>query len=687
MLLGGKQEMNTISVSIELIEPNPYQPRKHFNEEALSELAESIKAIGIIQPPIVRPAENGTYQLVAGERRLRAAKMAGLTEITVITKEMSEKEMAIATNTENLQREDISILEQAAGIQMMMESLRMTQKQVAEQLGVTQAKVSQWLSLLKLDPELQEMIISGKLNQSIGRIISALPNEFQVILVTRYLSILTAKSAQDIVNLYNTLEKLGDANLHPIQKTETINTRSLKILLQANYVDIFTTVIDVLRHEKEVKLNPKKLPSVGFPLMQFKFDQEIQGHLLQDLMKEYKLNDFGLFDINIKNNVRQEASKLLGEYLLKEKEESNNTEFAVEEMKDEGTGEPYDQLTLSNSKEELSAKEKIKKNNEEWKRQTQEWEQGDSEVQPQKVICPLCDIEILEFDSFEFYKDEKYHGICLQEAQETKCVQCETLIPVEDILSKNYEETEAGKFHTDCYTMITSDYAVLPEEKHKEESSDIDNKNIPSNIVDAEVLKLKKPDVPVLNPKPEKTKSGKIFQIMQEDFKPVHPLSDKCYHCKHFNVEGSTYSERCTKTDGGWVSFHSFDRYEVEGQELFTCSQFTALKEFVTVKKAKNTLNETGMIEALFELLLHQGDPSWIKRYIPELNNKSSITVEETIGFFKTADINTKSYMVEIMYHHFQLEQIKNTNKTLPYITLEGQKVNISSKTLVNAEI
>ena len=140
------------------IEPNHDQPRKTFEEKALAELADSIAQHGVLQPLVVRPMTNGSYQLVAGERRWRAARMAGLSEVPVIIKELTDEETIEIAMVENLQREDLNPLEEALGYSYMMKELKITQEEAAEKVGKSRPAIANSLRLLKLPEEIQEMV-------------------------------------------------------------------------------------------------------------------------------------------------------------------------------------------------------------------------------------------------------------------------------------------------------------------------------------------------------------------------------------------------------------------------------------------------------------------------------------------------------------------------------------------------
>src|SRR5260221_4330413 len=159
-------------VDIDLIEPSPYQPRTRFREEALEELARSIKASGIIQPLVVRPI-GGRFQLIAGERRWRAAQRAGLTKVSAIVRPVSDELALEMTLVENIQREDLNAIETARAFDRLMEEFQLTQEAVAERTGKDRATVANAVRLLKLEPTIQEWIEEGKLSAGHGRALLA----------------------------------------------------------------------------------------------------------------------------------------------------------------------------------------------------------------------------------------------------------------------------------------------------------------------------------------------------------------------------------------------------------------------------------------------------------------------------------------------------------------------------------
>src|ERR1700731_4272391 len=158
----------TLQIDIDLIEPSPFQPRTTFREVALEELARSIQASGIIQPLLLRPIGN-RYELIAGERRWRAAQLAGLTKVTAIIREVPDELALEMTLVENIQREDLNAIEAARAFARLMEEFQLTQEAVAERTGKDRATVANAIRLLKLEPIIQDWIEEGKLTAGHGR--------------------------------------------------------------------------------------------------------------------------------------------------------------------------------------------------------------------------------------------------------------------------------------------------------------------------------------------------------------------------------------------------------------------------------------------------------------------------------------------------------------------------------------
>lgn len=172
---------SAVKLKIMDIEPNRDQPRKIFDEDALAELADSIAKHGVIQPLLVRPMPDGSYQLVAGERRWRASRMAGLTEVPVVIKELSDDEAMALALIENLQREDLNAIEEAQGIKALMDTLSLTQDEAAERVGKSRPAVANALRLLKLPDSVIALVSDGKLSPGHARALLGFKDERDII--------------------------------------------------------------------------------------------------------------------------------------------------------------------------------------------------------------------------------------------------------------------------------------------------------------------------------------------------------------------------------------------------------------------------------------------------------------------------------------------------------------------------
>ena len=176
------QEENegTLLLKIHEIEPNRDQPRKIFDDEALSELADSISQHGIIQPLLVRPLLGGGYQIIAGERRWRAARMAGLEEVPVLVKETVESQVMELALVENLQREDLNPIEEAEGLQTLVETYGMTQEEAAKKVGKSRPAVANTMRLLLLPKSVLTMVKENKLTAGHARALLSLSDDDKI---------------------------------------------------------------------------------------------------------------------------------------------------------------------------------------------------------------------------------------------------------------------------------------------------------------------------------------------------------------------------------------------------------------------------------------------------------------------------------------------------------------------------
>ena len=162
---------------IHKVEPNAGQPRQDFDEEELAALADSIATHGIVQPLTVRQLPSGYYQIIAGERRFRASRMAGKETIPAVVRDWDENQRMAASLVENLQRDDLNPIEEAAGIQALMDKFGLTQEQVAKRLGKSRPAVANTTRLLTLPEEVQQMLIEGKLSAGHGRALVAVEGD------------------------------------------------------------------------------------------------------------------------------------------------------------------------------------------------------------------------------------------------------------------------------------------------------------------------------------------------------------------------------------------------------------------------------------------------------------------------------------------------------------------------------
>jgi len=179
-LLGAAEEPATSGemltlLAIDALQPGRYQPRTRMDPQALAELAESIKAQGLMQPILTRPLGAGRYEILAGERRWRAARMAGLTSVPVLVRDVPDRNALAIALIENLQREDLNPLEEAAGVKRLIEEFAMTHAEAAAAVGRSRVAITNALRLLELAPPVQELLREGKLDMGHARALLALP--------------------------------------------------------------------------------------------------------------------------------------------------------------------------------------------------------------------------------------------------------------------------------------------------------------------------------------------------------------------------------------------------------------------------------------------------------------------------------------------------------------------------------
>ena len=227
LFMDNTTESGPVTLRIAEIEPNREQPRKEFDESALADLADSIREHGVIQPLLVRPMPTGGYQLVAGERRWRASRMAGLTEVPVVIRELSDHETMELALIENLQRQDLNPMEEALGYQSLMNEYAMTQEQVSKVIGKSRPAIANSLRLLSLPTPVVELVREGKLSAGHGRALLALDSE-EAILEAAELAVKKGMSVRETEKLAQQTKKEPKK---PVLKPEDTYYKELELAL------------------------------------------------------------------------------------------------------------------------------------------------------------------------------------------------------------------------------------------------------------------------------------------------------------------------------------------------------------------------------------------------------------------------------------------------------------------------
>ncbi len=229
-------------IPVSEIRPNPYQPRKTFNEEALNELAESIKNYGIFQPIIVKKSIKG-YDLIAGERRLRASKLAGLSKIPAIVKDFTDDEMREISLLENIQRENLTAIELAWAYKGIIDNLDIRQEDLAKKIGKSRSHITNTLGLLNLPEDVQKMILNGEISMGHARVLSKMEDEEEV-----------SELADKIVK-----ENMSVHSLEEISKNQNIKKRTpiTRREINSDYSQIESEMREILG--TKVKIDNKKI--------------------------------------------------------------------------------------------------------------------------------------------------------------------------------------------------------------------------------------------------------------------------------------------------------------------------------------------------------------------------------------------------------------------------------------------
>lgn len=265
----------TVTVRIDDIEPNRDQPRKEFDSSALTELAESIAQHGILQPLLLRPMVTGGYRIVAGERRWRASRMAGLQEVPAVVREMTDGEEMLFALIENLQREDLSPLEEAKGYQQLIDVQGMTQEQAAEAVGKSRPAVANALRLLNLPEDIQAMVEQGDLSAGHARTLLSFKSEEEMRLAAE-----KAKSGISVRELEAMAKKSA-------QGESVLTAQPIEILRSAKssqfYAETQLAVSDYLGRKVKVAGTKKR----GMLQIEFYGEEDLQN-LLRDLQLQDK---------------------------------------------------------------------------------------------------------------------------------------------------------------------------------------------------------------------------------------------------------------------------------------------------------------------------------------------------------------------------------------------------------------
>ncbi len=243
--------MSSISeILISEIEPNPDQPRKHFDAEAMMELSESIKQIGVIQPITLRKVDGHKYQIIAGERRFRASKMAGLTSVPAYIKEINDELMMEMALVENIQREDLNAIEIALSYQNLLELCSYTQEQLSDRVGKKRATVSNYLRLLRLPGEIQVGIKDRKIDMGHARALINIADPvkqldiYEQILKNNY----SVRKVEEIVRLMNKGEEPEESSNSEKEAKDKLPEEYL--LLKERLKDLFHSKVDLARSAK-----------------------------------------------------------------------------------------------------------------------------------------------------------------------------------------------------------------------------------------------------------------------------------------------------------------------------------------------------------------------------------------------------------------------------------------------------
>ena len=259
-------------IALELIRPNPYQPRKTFEEERLNDLASSIQQHGILQPIVLRQTVQG-YYIVVGERRFRASQLAGLTEVPAIIKELSDEDMMELAIIENLQREDLNAIEEAESYKKMMTDLNITQQEVARRLGKSRPYIANMLRLLQLPKNVAQMVQHGVLSSAHGRTLLTLKDASKIKKTAKQ----ATQESWSVRYLEEYVNGLVSKDISMKLDRETKGSKPKMIQQQERF----------LKKQYGTKVDISTSKNVGKITFEFKSEAEFK-RLIRQLNKDYK---------------------------------------------------------------------------------------------------------------------------------------------------------------------------------------------------------------------------------------------------------------------------------------------------------------------------------------------------------------------------------------------------------------
>lgn len=258
-------------IALELIRPNPYQPRKTFEEERLNDLASSIQQHGILQPIVLRQTVQG-YYIVVGERRFRASQLAGLTKVPAIIKELSDEDMMELAIIENLQREDLNAIEEAESYKKMMTDLNITQQEVARRLGKSRPYIANMLRLLQLPKDVAQMVQHGALSSAHGRTLLTLKDASKIKKMAKQ----AAQESWSVRYLEEYVNGLVSKDISMKLDKETKGSKPKMIQQQERF----------LKKQYGTKVDISTSKNVGKITFEFKSEAEFK-RLIRQLNKDY----------------------------------------------------------------------------------------------------------------------------------------------------------------------------------------------------------------------------------------------------------------------------------------------------------------------------------------------------------------------------------------------------------------